>query len=85
MQAFIFYRIEMEKMNKTLQYFWSYLYDPVKGARSKTFPASLAGFPQGRFYKVLKCYWVFRIFLEPNRLPVVFNIKTTPLTLTLSH
>jgi len=59
MRAFIFYSIEMEKVNKTLQYFWGHLNDPVKGFRSKTFPVPpLAGtsVPCGRFYKELKCY-----------------------------
>jgi hypothetical protein len=39
--------IESEKMNKTLQYFWSHLGDTIEGFRSKTFPASLTGDPWG--------------------------------------
>jgi peptidoglycan/xylan/chitin deacetylase (PgdA/CDA1 family) len=59
----------MERVNKTLQYFWSHLNvvdstlrDPVKCFRSKTFPASLTGGSWGRFYKALKCY-IFSILV----------------------
>ena len=56
MRSFIFYSIEIEKVNKRLQYFWSHLNDPVRSFRSKTFPASLTGVLWGRFYKALTCY-----------------------------
>jgi hypothetical protein len=35
MRFFIFYSIEIEKVNKTPQYFCNHLNDPVKGFRSK--------------------------------------------------
>jgi hypothetical protein len=54
MRAFIFYRIEMEKMNKTLQYFWSYLYDPVKGVRSKKFSSIPGRFSTGAILQSAK-------------------------------
>ena len=43
MRFFVVLRIQMEKVIKTLQYFWNHLIDLIKGFRPKTFPASLTG------------------------------------------
>jgi len=54
MRFLIFNDIEIWKMSKTLQYYWSHLNNPVKGFRSKTFPVPpLAGTggPWGDFTK----------------------------------
>jgi hypothetical protein len=56
MRSSMFKSIEMEKVNKTLQYFWDHREDTLKGFRSMTIPASLTGDPRGRSYKELKCY-----------------------------
>jgi hypothetical protein len=51
MRSFTFYPIEERNLNKMLQFFWSHLDHPVKGFRSKTFPALLTGIPQGYIAK----------------------------------
>ena len=46
----------MERVKKRCNPYRNRLNDPVKGFRSKTFPASLTGVLWGWFYEPLKCY-----------------------------